>query len=494
MELVLSFIENDSQPAGKSSLDLSRHFFSKIGQKLRAMSSFSSPDRESVKTISLIFVCGYLCQGVVQHFCLISQPLNNYLKAGLHLDAAQVSLCVSGLMLPWVIKPIYGMVADQRQFTKAGSKRKRFLIRVHLFAAAAYAILALLLFGFAGALHLWTLAPVLVLIALAGVCIAFSTVIFVAMTVEQSHQDEGGSRLYFGEQAIAYSVANMAAVYVGGWLCGRLAPGAALAWALLTAAAVLLVACFFYARLFKGGHLSSAGAGENNDVRVDNSDAGSVDSNIELNTDISTEPLLAKLRALVASRPYLITLLFLTLWNLSPSLGVSLYYYECDKLHFTQTVIGKLAACTSFGTLAGAFIFRAGNHFFKERRSTYLLVVLSVAATLSYTQLSTPLSGAIIEFCRGLVTMVATLAIYGLAADVSPRALSATAMAVQVAVFNLAQEGSFALGGFLYDRLFNRELLPLIVVSSLTTLLTAILIPYLGRSGCKQGDYRGQVL
>jgi len=471
MEQVLNFIENDSHPVGNSSLDLSRHFFSKIGQKLRAMSSFSSPDRESVKTISLIFVCGYLCQGVVQHFCLISQPLNNYLKAALHLDAAQVSLCVSCLMLPWVIKPIYGMVADQRQFTKAGSKRKRFLIKLHLLAAAAYAILALILFTYGGAYQFWTVAPVLTLICLAGVCIAFATVIFVAMTVEQSHQSESsGSRSYFGEQALAYSVANMAAVYCGGWLCGRLAAAAAFAWSLTAAALVLILVCFSYRLLFK------------------DSKDGAIAADADADSEQDIRPLPEKLRALAGSRPYLITLLFLTLWNLSPSLGVSLYFFECDKLHFSQAIIGKLAACTSFGTLAGAFVFRAASQFFKERRSTYLLVVLSVAVTLSYTQLSTPQSGAIIEFFRGLVTMVATLAIYGLAADVSPRALSATAMAVQVAVFNLAQEGSFALGGFLYDRIFNRELLPLIVVSSLTTLLTAILIPYLGRSSCKQGD------
>jgi len=437
------------------------------------MSSFSSQNRESFSTISLIFVCGYLCQGVVQHFCLISQPLNNYLKAGLQLDAAQVSFCVSLLMLPWVIKPIYGMVADHWQFTKAGSKRKRFLIRIHLFAAAAYAILALLLFACGAALYgyLWL---VLLLIALAGVCIAFATVVFVAMTVEQSHMaDSIGTRSYFGEQAIAYSLANMAAVYAGGLLCSRLAPYAALAWGLVVAAGVLIFVCFFYARLFTNNQFFK-------DAQSAAPTSDSADRNIET--------LATKLRHLARSRPYLLTLLFLTLWNLSPSLGVSLYYFECDRLHFSQAIIGKLAACTSLGTLVGSFVFRGSAEFFKERRSTYLLVALSVMATLSYTLLSTPLTGAIIEFCRGLITMVATLAIYGLASDVSPRSISATAMAVQVAVFNLAQEGSFALGGFLYDRVFARELLPLIVVSSLTTLLTAILIPYLGRSSCKQGD------
>ncbi|MBS1990969.1 MAG: MFS transporter [Cyanobacteria bacterium SZAS LIN-3] len=447
------------------------------------MSSFSSQTTDSAKTapelsaraVSLIFACGYLCQGVVQHFCLIAQPLNNYLKAGLHLDAAQVAFCVSLLMLPWVIKPIYGIVSDQRRFTRAGSKRKRFLIGIHLAAAAFYAALALFLFLLPAILPPGSLWPVLILIALAGVCIAFVTVIFVAMTVEQSHLDPGGStRSFFGEQALAYSLANMAAVYCGGLLCAALPPARALAMGLVSAACVLLVASLFYARLLPA---SSA-----------------TQPPLEPLAATDSETLLAKLKRLASSRAYVLTLLFLTLWNLSPSLGVSLYYFECDKLHFSQGTIGQLAACTSAGTLLGSLVFRITSGFFQKRRSTYLLIALSVATTLSYTALSTPLSGAVIEFCRGLITMVATLAIYGLAADVSPREVSATAMAVQIAVFNLAQEGSFALGGFLYARVFHKELLPLIVVSSLTTLLTAILVPYLGRSGCKQGDYREQVL
>ena len=90
---------------------------------------------------SLIFIAAYICQGISQHFCLIAQPLNNFLKNGLHLDAGQVSVAVSALMLPWVIKPIYGLMADYFGFARAGLRRRRFLATVHWLAASAYGLL-----------------------------------------------------------------------------------------------------------------------------------------------------------------------------------------------------------------------------------------------------------------------------------------------------------------------------------------------------------------
>jgi Na+/melibiose symporter-like transporter len=417
---------------------------------------------KNLSATSRLFISAYIVQGISQHFCLIAQPLNNFLKGALKLDAASVSLAVSLLMLPWVIKPIYGLISDFGRFSKSGPARRRFLTWVHLIAAAAYLALAIFLFfsQAEGALPL-----VIGLVSLAGLGIAFATVVFVAMTVDRSHLNESARR-YFGQQAVAYSCANIASVYLGGQLCSKLPAGAALSLA-LTLAALPLFCLPFVLRHFL--------------ALIDQSTAADLVDKLPEAPHHSVLSFWANLKRLAGSRPYLLTLAFLILWNLSPNLGVSLYFYECDRLKFSQAWIGTLAACTSAGSLLGSFAFRYRlADFFQRRHSTYALVAMGVLSALSYLLLSTPASGIPIELGRGFVFMVSTLAIYGLAADVSPKELSASAMAIQIAVLNLASEGSIALGGFLYDRVFHKELMPLIVVSSLTTLLTAILVPYLG--------------
>jgi predicted MFS family arabinose efflux permease len=407
---------------------------------------------------SLIFVSAYVCQGISQHFCLIAQPLNNFLRTALRMDAASVAFYVSLLMVPWVIKPIYGLVSDTWQFALPGRNRLRFLVTAHWVAGLAYLILATVLCCLREPLPESIVFLVIALIALAGVFIAFATVVFVAMTVDVEEQGES-PRLYFGQQALAYSVANIGAVAAGGALCARLSASRALSIGLLIAAAVLFMVPLILLRA-----------------------SGRDDRAPSARAQFAGAVPWGKLQKLADSPAFFITLLFLILWNLSPSLGVSLYFFECEKLKFSQEQIGILTACTSTGTLAGAFAFRYWlARFFDGGRSTYALVALGVLSNLSYIFLISPETGMVIEFFRGFATFVATLAIYGLAADVSPPGLTATAMAIQIAIFNLASEGSIALGGFLYARLFGKELLPLIVVSSVTTLLTAFLVPYLAR-------------
>jgi MFS family permease len=428
--------------------------------------------------LTLVFVCAYVCQGICQHFCLIAQPLNNFLRTALGLDAASVGYYVSLLMVPWVIKPIYGLVSDSWSFARPGPNRLRFLLCAHIVAGLAYAMLACALFGINYSPSPAIAYVVIASIALGGVFIAFTTVVLVAMTVDLEEQGKS-PRLYFGQQAMAYSIANIAAVAAGGALCAHLPAGRALSAGLAIAAAFLLLMPLILLRGLSRSQPAPHAveqAVEQAAEQAARKAAGEVAGEA---TGIGT---IERFKKLARNPAFFVTLLFLTLWNLSPSLGVSLYFFECEKLKFTQAQIGMLAACTSTGTVAGAFAFRYWLvRFFKGGRSTYALVALGVLSNLSYFFLSSVESGMAIEFFRGFATFVATLAIYGLAADVSPPGLTATAMAIQIAVSNLALEGSIALGGFLYARIFGKELLPLIVVSSVTTLLTAFLVPYLGR-------------
>ena len=75
-------------------------------------SNDTSADAVYVRRLVVLFGLAYFAQGLGQAGGLISQPLNYYLKSGLGLNPAQVSEDLAILTLPWVSKPLYGVVSE----------------------------------------------------------------------------------------------------------------------------------------------------------------------------------------------------------------------------------------------------------------------------------------------------------------------------------------------------------------------------------------------
>ena len=106
----------------------------RFGYHSRMHVSQGSPaDSQYVRRLVVLFGLAYFAQGLGQSGGLISQPLNYYLKAGLGLNPAQVSEYLAILTLPWVIKPLYGLVSDYLPLF--GYRRKTWLILVNNVAA-----------------------------------------------------------------------------------------------------------------------------------------------------------------------------------------------------------------------------------------------------------------------------------------------------------------------------------------------------------------------
>ncbi|MGA9948432.1 MAG: hypothetical protein WBQ24_09310, partial [Xanthobacteraceae bacterium] len=80
--------------------------------------SLSSPapaipdDKRTIHRLLIFFALVYVVEGVGQIVGLISQPLNYYLKQALGWTPLQVTAFITIFNLPWIIKPIYGMVSD----------------------------------------------------------------------------------------------------------------------------------------------------------------------------------------------------------------------------------------------------------------------------------------------------------------------------------------------------------------------------------------------
>ncbi len=84
----------------------------------------------------LFFALVYVVEGIGQTGGLIAQPLNYFLKQTYGWTLVQVTAYLTVLNLPWIIKPVYGIVSDFLPFF--GDRRKSYLVLANLMAAGAY--------------------------------------------------------------------------------------------------------------------------------------------------------------------------------------------------------------------------------------------------------------------------------------------------------------------------------------------------------------------
>lgn len=411
--------------------------------KLTESSSLSQEvdSRQVISGLTLLMALAYLSQGIGQHFCLLSQPLNNFLKAALSYDAAKVANIQALLMVPWIVKPALGLLSDC--VPGPGNGRLNYLLIASILAALGYGLASLA----GGNILLVTLS---VLLATGGMSLA--TVIMVALTAE----DKERTRSYLGLQSVCYYLANIVALYLGGVLIARNSAIDALRLALiLSAVPPALLSVYLCFRYFVRAMPRSP-----------------------IQTD---PPTLAgfwdTLKALLLTRPFLATVFFVVLWNFSPSLGVSLYFFETDKLHFSQEFIGSLGSISSFGFLLGSLLFRLYLTRTIGSGSVYLMVLLSCMVSASFLLLRNETTAMIIELIRGISGAIFTLNIYSLAARVTPARYSAVIMAFFLCLYNLAGEFGIVSGGYIYSHWSNMGLLPLVMVSILTTLLSGVFVP-----------------
>ena len=84
----------------------------------------------------VFFALVYVVEGIGQTGGLIAQPLNYFLKQTYGWTPVQVTAYLTVLNLPWIIKPVYGVVSDFLPLF--GYRRKSYLVLANLMAAVAY--------------------------------------------------------------------------------------------------------------------------------------------------------------------------------------------------------------------------------------------------------------------------------------------------------------------------------------------------------------------
>ncbi|MBO0735777.1 MAG: MFS transporter [Alphaproteobacteria bacterium] len=394
----------------------------------------------------VFFAVVYVAEGVGQTGGLIAQPLNYFLKQTLGWTPVQVTAYLTLLNLPWIIKPVYGIVSDFLPLF--GYRRKSYLVLANAAAAGAYCWVTQI-----------TAPGTLVLaLLLSAFGMAISSTVCGAVLVENG-QKFGVSDAFVNQQWLWFNIAAMASGFVAGQLVQRLAPGDALH----SAAAIIAIAPLVV--IFAGWSLIREPASRINLPEIKRTFAG----------------LLTAFR----SRDLWIIALFLLVYYLNPGLGTPLYYHMTDDLKFSQEYIGILGSINSAGWIVGALLYRRFFRGITARALLNLSIALGVLATAAFLLLWSEIWAAAINFFGGVASMTAFVATLSLAADYCPQRSEGFAFAALMSVTNFSLALSENLGSFCYEHLFQRQLVPLILLSAAFTAVAFLFVPLL-RLGDKQ--------
>jgi MFS family permease len=399
----------------------------------------------------LFFALVYVVEGVGQVGGLIAQPLTFYLKQERGWTALQVTAYLAVFNVPWIIKPIYGAVSDFVPLF--GYRRKPYLLAANSLAIA----------GFLWITQLAAPSQLIWAFQLTAYGMAISSTVCGAVLVENG-QRLGASGRFVNQQWLWFNAAAMAAAIIGGQLVQRLSPTSALH------VAACLVAIAPVAVLF-----------------------GTVFLVPERKTGINVAALRGTFDGFVAAvkrRELWIVGIFLFLYYFSPGLSTPLYYVMTDDLRFPQSYIGILGSIGSAGWVIGALLYRPLFADLPTKRLLNLSIALGTAATAAYLLLSGETSAAILSFCSGFAAMLATVATVTLAADFCPPRSEGFSFAVMMSLINLATASADIVGSSLFEHLFHRALMPLILVSAAFTAFAFVLVPLLRLGDKRQGQPR----
>ena len=413
-----------------------------------AMAPHADANTSTVQHLLIFFALVYVVEGLGQIVGLISQPLNYYLKEVHGWNPLQVTAFITVFNLPWIIKPIYGLVSDFVPLF--GYRRKSYLIIANIAASA----------GYLWATQLNAPGDLAFALMLTAYAMAISSTLCGAVLVENGQRlHESGT--FVNQQWLWFNIAAMIAAIAGGQLVQHLAPSNALH----AAAAIIAVApCAVI--------------------------VGALFLVPEKKTRIDLAGMKNTLRGLSAAfrrRELWLVAMFIFLYYFSPGLSTPLYYHMTDNLGFSQAYIGILGSITAAGWVVGALLYRRffGNLTLKSLLN--LSIAIGTAAGLAYLLFWNETAAAIISFFAGFAAMLATVATLTLAADFCPPRAEGFSFAVLMSIINLANTLADNVGSFLYTHALQRALAPLVLISAAFTAFAFVLVPLLRLGDKRQG-------
>ena len=408
---------------------------------LARFNPFKTPE---AKRLAVLFSVVYFAQGM---WYLPNQTITIVLKDR-GLTAGQVADFALITIVPWFIKPLYGLLSD---FVPLFGRRRQ-----------SYFLLTSALAGIAGLVLAWgnwiatgqiwtfdvfgvtfTLVEGVALFTVMALGLAFTDVLTDAMMVESGRP----LGLTGSFQSVQWASITLASVLVGE-IGGRMAETRSLR------AAFLLAACFPLMSLSMGlSFVRETPARANHAAFLETWRA---------------------IRAALGTRDIWVVAGFIFFFWFSPSFGPAFLYYQTDTLKFSQQFIGRLAALGSVSGVVGALLYAPLSRRVPLKQIMHLSIALGVVTTLGYLVYRDAISALIITIVFGALSMIINLAFLDLAAKACPAHVEATFFAALMSVYNLGAQLAENVGARLYEVVGYQGL---VWISATMTAMTWLLMP-----------------
>jgi MFS family permease len=390
------------------------------------------------RRLMLFFGLAYFAHGIAGGLC--KQPFTYYFKS-LGMTADAVAACLAVVAIPWMLKPLYGLLID---FVPLWGYRKKSYLFLMAGCAAA---------GFSALAHLASMDFIVWALLIGTLGIAAIDVVVDALMVEEGLA-LGLIKRFQGQQWTWLNLAAITAGVIGGWLSHVFLPHAA-----IQVAALIMV----------GGPV---GVMISTWLLIDETPSGPF-------SRLQAQRTWRELSTGLRSKAFWTVGGFLAFWNLIPNFSTPLYYHMVDRLTFDQYFIGQLASIGSVGATLGAFAYRSLADRFSTSQTLTFSIVVSAMMAVSYLLLKDGRTAAVLSFCSGVVSMLALLSFFSLAASVCPPRAAAFSFAVLMSIYSATAQLAAVVGGYLYEWVFRQQIAPLICLAALCTLAALAWIPFL---------------
>ena len=352
-----------------------------------------------------LFAVVYFLQGALG---LVAVAIPLFLKEVLGLSVSEVAYIGAITGIPWILKPIYGLVSDSYPI-----RNKRRLPWILLSASLAS-------IGWLGTTASLSVVPFAIMQILAATGVAATDVFADGLAVQVSRRAGTWGfvqSLMWGSRAFGAVITGV----VGGWLVQEVGHRSVFLLTAILPAIVFVIALKAKEKPVRKGE--------------------------------PFWPMLVKVvKTFFKTKDILAASAFLFVWFMAPSIGIPLFFHLRDTLQFNVLFLGILTSVLSVGGILGAVMYTKLFDRFTLKRFLTAMIFLNVASTLLVFGIVGKTSALAIYFVSGIIAFMSLIAGMKLVAKACPIGVEASIFAIVTGISNLSSNVfSRALGGWLYD-------------------------------------------
>ncbi|MFN6220079.1 MAG: folate/biopterin family MFS transporter, partial [Aphanizomenon sp.] len=360
----------------------------------------------------------YFVQGILM---LSRLAVSFFLKDELLLSPAQMSAIIGISTIPWMIKPLYGFIADILPLF--GYHRKTYIFLSGIIGSAAWV-------GLGTIVHSSSIATMMIL--LCSLSVALSDVIVDSIVVERARL-ESAEKLG-SLQSLCWGIAAI------GGLCTAYLSGLLLEY--FTTRTVFLITALFPI-------ITSLVAWLITEKPINKDEKKSDDIKYQL----------VQIRQAITQKAIWLPTVFIFVWHATPNAESAFFYFTTNELQFQPEFLGRVRLVTSFASLIGIWAFQ---RYFKTipfrtmfTWGIFISTALGMTTLLLVTHTNRLLGIDDHWFSLGdnlIITVIGQIVfmpVLVLATKLCPPGIEATFFALIMSVFNLGGTVSYWLGSIM---------------------------------------------